>query len=402
MVSNVLVSYNGCVKELVFIYGAARFRRCALLAVLAFGLVGAADGAQTVTQPFLGVTLYHEAVTSPRPLSLNVAVIDLGAPGLSFTMTPRGPGPPPVANGVADETVIQTPRAFLNGTGAQLAINASYYAISDIHTVNGRSWTNNNGLTASNGDAYSPWLNEPSTDNNYDDALNFSATNRASIVKMPSGGQNGFLTSPSVTPYNTVTGKNRLLQNGVMRAPSNCGNFCDLNPRTAAGLTSGNTKLILMTIDGRNDGISEGVTLVELATFMAQYGATNAINLDGGGSTQMAANYYGDGANAKLVNVPSESERAVGTNLSVFALPNGDFNKSGKVDMADYVLWRKTIGGQLAYDAWRQNYGKSTGTGSGAGGAVVPEPGVGAIVIAGILVGMGARKKRRGRAAPLS
>ena len=133
---------------------------------------------------------------------------------------------------------------------------------------------------------------------------------------MPATIVTGYETSPSVSLYNTVTGKNRILTNGAVVAPATCGSFCDPNPRTAAGLTSGNSKLILMTVDGRDEGVSDGATLVDLAGFMAKYGATNAINLDGGGSTQMAANYYNDGANAKLVNVPSEAERSVGTNLA--------------------------------------------------------------------------------------
>ena len=85
-----------------------------------------------VTQPFLGVKLYHETLTSPRPLNINVAEIDLSAPGISFLVSPRGPSPQPVFNGVPDETVIQTPREFLNATGAQLAVNASFYAISAL------------------------------------------------------------------------------------------------------------------------------------------------------------------------------------------------------------------------------------------------------------------------------
>jgi hypothetical protein len=87
-------------------------------------LAGSAAAAQTVTHPFLGVTMYHETVTSPRTLSINVAEIDLSAPGISFLVTPPGPSPQPVFNGVPDETVIQTPRQFLNSSGAQLAVNA--------------------------------------------------------------------------------------------------------------------------------------------------------------------------------------------------------------------------------------------------------------------------------------
>jgi exopolysaccharide biosynthesis protein len=367
---------------------------CLILTVLFCGLFGGGAAAvQTVSQPFLGVKLYQQTETSPRPLNINVLEIDLSAPGISFLVTPRGPAPQPVFNGVPDETVIQTPRQFLNASGAQIAINASFYAISELHTVNGQTWTNNLGLTASKGDAYSPWQPPPNNDNNYDAALNITAANQASILKMPSSVPTGFETNPAgVSLYNTITGKNRLLENGVLRAPSSCGSFCDVNPRTAVGLTSVNSKLLLMTIDGRRAGFSEGVTLVELAGYMADYGATNAINLDGGGSTQMAVNYYSDGASAQLVNVPSEAERRVGTSLAVYALPNGDYDQNGVVDLRDYVVWRNSIGGQYAYDAWRQRYGSAAGSGSGSTEpAQVPEPAVQILIAAATLCARSAR-----------
>jgi exopolysaccharide biosynthesis protein len=346
--------------------------------VIVCGLLGSfVDATQTVTQPFLGITFYHETETTPRALSINVAVVDLTAPGISFLVTPQGPAPAPVSSGVPDETVVQTTRQFVNATGVQLAVNASFFAIDNEHTVNGLTWTNNLGLTASKGNAYSPWQPPPSTDNNFDDALNITAANAAAIVKMPSTVTTGFETNPSVSLYNTVTGSTRLLTNGVVKAPSTCGSLCDLNPRTAAGLTTGNRKLILMTVDGRQTGVSEGVTLVELARYMANYGATNAINLDGGGSSTMVANYYDDRGGGVLVNKPSGAERLVGTNLGVFALPNGDFNQNGYVDAADYVMWRNSIGGQAAYDAWRQHFGMlgSSVNTPGAGAALsVPEP----------------------------
>jgi hypothetical protein len=53
----------------------------------------------------------------------------------------------------------------------------------------------------------------------------------------------------------------------------------------------------------------------------------------------------------------------------------GDYNGDGKVDAADYVVWRKagTPGG---YELWSQNFGNPmTGGGGGAGGqSAVPEP----------------------------
>ena len=60
------------------------------------------------------------------------------------------------------------------------------------------------------------------------------------------------------------------------------------NPRTAIGYTKDND-FILITADGR-EGSSVGLTLNELAYFMKSLGCTNAINLDGGGSTVMYVN----------------------------------------------------------------------------------------------------------------
>lgn len=67
------------------------------------------------------------------------------------------------------------------------------------------------------------------------------------------------------------------------------------NPRSAIGYTA-DGRLILVAVDGR-EGASVGLTLTELANFMKSIGCTNAINLDGGGSTVM----YVKG---KIVNNP--------------------------------------------------------------------------------------------------
>ncbi len=57
------------------------------------------------------------------------------------------------------------------------------------------------------------------------------------------------------------------------------------NPRTAIGYTKEN-HLIMVTADGR-EGSSIGLTLLELAKLMREFGCVNAMNLDGGGSTIM-------------------------------------------------------------------------------------------------------------------
>lgn len=68
------------------------------------------------------------------------------------------------------------------------------------------------------------------------------------------------------------------------------------NPRTAIGYTKDN-HLIMLTADGR-EGSSVGLTLMELAQLMQEFGCVEAMNLDGGGSTVM----YVQG---KVVNKPA-------------------------------------------------------------------------------------------------
>jgi exopolysaccharide biosynthesis protein len=72
------------------------------------------------------------------------------------------------------------------------------------------------------------------------------------------------------------------------------------HPRTAvAKLKDG--KFLMITVDGRQPGVSVGMNLNELAEMLLELGATDAMNLDGGGSTAM----FLDG---KIVNKPSDKE----------------------------------------------------------------------------------------------
>jgi len=83
------------------------------------------------------------------------------------------------------------------------------------------------------------------------------------------------------------------------------------HPRTAvAKLKDG--KFLMMTVDGRQPGVSVGMTLQELAGYLLSLGAVDAMNLDGGGSTTM----YLDG---KVVNTPSDKdgERKIGDAILV-------------------------------------------------------------------------------------
>jgi hypothetical protein len=64
------------------------------------------------------------------------------------------------------------------------------------------------------------------------------------------------------------------------------GAFTEPAPRTAVGVTAGN-HLLMVTVDGRNKNVSVGMTLTEMAHLMKSLGAEEAMNFDGGSSTQM-------------------------------------------------------------------------------------------------------------------
>lgn len=120
-----------------------------------------------------------------------------------------------------------------------------------------------------------------------------------------------------LTPdLNVVAGGVGLVRNGRVKITAKRDGHDSMNmilrrhPRTLVGTTR-NGSLILATIDGRQPGVTVGANFVEAAQFMRWLGATQAINLDGGGSTAMVVG-------KKVVNRPADGrERAVGDALLV-------------------------------------------------------------------------------------
>ena len=93
----------------------------------------------------------------------------------------------------------------------------------------------------------------------------------------------------------TVGGGPILLQQGIAKISNNeelkfAGKAIeDKHPRTAMGYTKDN-KLIILVVQGRFPGISEGATLGQEAQILKDLGCWEALNLDGGGSSCMLVN----------------------------------------------------------------------------------------------------------------
>ena len=120
---------------------------------------------------------------------------------------------------------------------------------------------------------------------------------------------------PSSLLEHIVSGVPQLIKNGKIditwEQEKTSKSFVETkHPRTAvAKLKDG--KFLMVTVDGRSEA-SGGIGLEDLAKILLELGATDAMNLDGGGSTTM----FLDG---KVVNYPSdkEGERKVGDAILV-------------------------------------------------------------------------------------
>lgn len=92
----------------------------------------------------------------------------------------------------------------------------------------------------------------------------------------------------------------RLVSGGVPNTAFEAGSA----PRTAVGIKA-DGNIIFYTLDGRQTGHSYGAQLKTLAERMIELGCTDAINLDGGGSTTISAFFPGKDA-SMVVNSPSD------------------------------------------------------------------------------------------------
>lgn len=80
-----------------------------------------------------------------------------------------------------------------------------------------------------------------------------------------------------------VSGRQWLLRGGKATRQTNH----ELNPRTVLGMDRSRRHLWLVVVDGRQPNYSMGMNYVELQALLLGLGATNAIELDGGGSSTL-------------------------------------------------------------------------------------------------------------------
>lgn len=254
---------------------------------------------------FVGVGLANVTLTRPRPLRIHALRVDLDAEGLSL-VTDK-------SNGDRELEVdgLKT-SSFLLHTGCQAAINAS--AFWPLHKEDGGE-QEIRGFVVSDGEVVSRV-----DDDKPRSAVVIRRDRRAAIVDPPID-TDGVVTA--------IGGYGDLLRDGTAVRTQEYTEFVEhLHPRTALGIGDRGRTLILVVVDGRQPGYSEGVSLGELAEMMRLLGADDAVNLDGGGTTTMVV--ATPGGEFRLVNRPIQggvpgTERVSASHLGVRATPSTHF-----------------------------------------------------------------------------
>ena len=213
--------------------------------------------------------------------------VDLHAPGIHFYTAPH--------QGSLN-TVASTTSQYLQKYGLQVAINANFFspccnAANEEKTVLGLAVSDGNTVSAADG---TPGQNA---------SLLIDQKNHASIAETTN-------TTDISNVFNAVTGSGIIVQDGLnVGGDTPYGDGADPNPRTSVGLSQDGRYLYVIVIDGRQPGYSVGTTSVETADIMIAFGAYTAINLDGGGSTDLVEDNGHSGA--RIVNKPSRRGRAL-------------------------------------------------------------------------------------------
>ncbi|MBI2395889.1 MAG: phosphodiester glycosidase family protein [Deltaproteobacteria bacterium] len=241
----------------------------------------AARAADAWSDPFPGVRRLDR--TTSTPWEIHALVVNLCAAGVRLRATAPSEGS-------------RVTSSFGALVGAEAAINGDFYASGTpigLAIGNGTRWTK---TADSGGHGFIAFGPEQA-------AISFPPE----VVATP----------PSW--MREVVGGNVPLVVGGAPNTGDTGSFCTTrHPRTMVGLSADRGTLYLAVVDGRSSR-SVGMRCDEMALFMKELGAHDALNLDGGGSTTMWVKGAG------VINRPSDgSERTVVNHLALYAKGTGE------------------------------------------------------------------------------
>jgi len=195
------------------------------------------------------------------------------------------------ANNEFGTNIVEDTSVIAADNGAVLAINGDYYGFRDT------------GIVIRNGVAY--------RDAGARDGLAFYRDGSVTVYDETATSADELV---AAGVWNTLSFGPAIVEAGAVvqgiedvEVDTNVGNHSiqGNQPRTGIGVIDAN-HLVLVVVDGRSEGYSEGVSLPELATIFTGLGCVTAYNIDGGGSSTMVFN-------GSLVNDPLGKGQERGT-----------------------------------------------------------------------------------------
>ncbi|MGD9160163.1 MAG: phosphodiester glycosidase family protein [Desulfobacteraceae bacterium] len=241
---------------------------------------------------------WTETRSDPRPLKTYFLMVDLTSKDLEVVTIP---GDDPDGDGPA-ESQLTPPTSLFNKYKAVAAVNANAFDSIDKKTSSHPIWYEGqpvdiHGIVVSRGKTVSPveakrtsfWLDAARKPHIGDPVRGTSVTEAVADWFSP------LIINSKIVPDASDS---------------------ELHPRTALGFDDSGRWLLLVVVDGRQPGYSEGVTLYELAKIMKDRGCTQAINLDGGGSSIMLIRESGNKART-FNSPPGRTQRPVPVMLGV-------------------------------------------------------------------------------------
>ena len=265
-----------------------------------------------------GVSVKALALEEPRLMKAYISRVDLSTPGIGFTATDRaenwGETMPDYTNRtVLIDTKRETTAAFMarrraQGLDVELAVNTAPWGPwvpPFTHTYGSfRGWNVSGGVELSHG----------------------KNPRRGAFIVVRKDGRVDATPRVPVAETNSVAiamcGFGMIMTNGVPTFSAAHPRPAQLAPRTALGVTADRKTLVVLVVDGRQPGYSLGADIEDLYNILRKEGVTDAVNMDGGGSSSLVVYDRAAGRPLMVNHQPRGTERKNALNFGIFFAPD--------------------------------------------------------------------------------
>ena len=256
--------------------------------------------ASATNETLPGVFIHSETCTNP-PTRLFVAEVDLKNPRLHLRVSPGGADPDGPGKW---QTTLMQPTKIAAREKFDFVVNGDFFKARGVNDGEGTNaafradqWALVDGPAVTDGKIWAVSTN----------ARPCLVVHANHLVTIES------LTQPASDDWEVIAGNTLLVKDGAIVPHQTKVR----HPRTVVGLDATGNKLTILVVDGRKPGVAVGMSYDELAAEMLRLGCTQALNLDGGGSSVMAVRAAGKDK-IEILNEPTDGrERAVANVLGI-------------------------------------------------------------------------------------